>query len=175
MRARPAGPDPAAQDIALGTVTTSGRLCIHPGRRTRAAHRGVEYGRSRPFAVSGLYADRLGWRPERVPTPRYELLGGPAFRDWTYSTQQQAAQSVSALRTALAFDPQLHVLVMHGLYDLVTPYYASKMILDELPPAIAGRARLPAVPGGHMFYTRDASRVRLRNGGEALVRSAAAP
>lgn len=126
-------------------------------------------------AVSGLYADRLGWRPEGAPAPRYELLGGPAFRDWTYSTQQQAAQSVSALRIALAFDPRLHMLVMHGLYDLVTPYYASKMILDQLPPAIAGRARLLAVPGGHMFYTRDASRVRLRDEGEALVRSAAAP
>ncbi len=49
------------------------------------------------------------------------------------------------------------------------------MILDQLPPAIAGRARLLAVPGGHVFYTRDASRVRLRDEGEALVRSAAAP
>lgn len=126
-------------------------------------------------AIESLYADRLDWRPEGAPAPQYELLGGQVFRAWTYSTGQQGAQSVSALRTALAFDPRLQVLVMHGLYDLVTPYLASAMILDQLPPAFAGRARVLAVPGGHMFYTRDASRTRLRDEGEALVQSATAP
>ena len=126
-------------------------------------------------AVTSLYADRLGWRPEGAPAPGYELLGGEAFRAWTYSTNQQGAQSVSALRTALAFDPLLHVVVMHGLYDLVTPYFASKMILDQLPPGFADRARLLTVPGGHMFYTRNASRARLREEGEALIRAATMP
>ena len=49
------------------------------------------------------------------------------------------------------------------------------MIPDQLPPAFASRARLLAVPGGHMFYTRDASRVRLRYEGEGMVRAATAP
>lgn len=124
-------------------------------------------------AVSGLYAKRLGWQPDGAP--QYELLSSDVFRWWTYSTQQQGAQSVSALRTALAFDPRLRVLIIHGLYDLVTPYFASKMVLDQLPPAFASRARLLAIPGGHMFYTRDASRARLRDEGEAMVRSAIAP
>lgn len=126
-------------------------------------------------AIEGLYADQLDWRPDEAPAPQYELLGGQAFRAWIYSTGQQGAQSVSALRTALAFDPRLQVLVMHGLYDLVTPYFASAMILNQLPPAFAARARVLAVPGGHMFYIRDASRVRLRDEGEALVQSATAP
>ena len=108
-------------------------------------------------AIESLYADRLGWRPDGAPAAQYELLGGRAFRAWTYSTGQQGAQSVSALRTALAFDPRLQVVVMHGLYDLVTPYFASAMILNQLPPAFAGRARVLAVPGGHMFYTHAAS------------------
>ncbi len=124
-------------------------------------------------AVSGLYANRLGWRPDGAP--QYELLSSDVMRGWTYSTQQQGAQSVSALRTALAFDPRLTVLIIHGLYDLVTPYFASKMVLDQLPPAFASRARLLAIPGGHMFYTRDASRARLRDEGEAMVRSAITP
>jgi len=124
-------------------------------------------------AVSGLYAKRLGWQPDGAP--QYELLNSEVFRWWTYSTQQQGVQSVSALRTALAFDPRLRVLIIHGLYDLVTPYFASKMVLDQLPPAFASRTRLLAIPGGHMFYTRDASRARLRDEGEAMVRSATAP
>ena len=126
-------------------------------------------------AAASMYADRLGWRPEDAPVPAYELLNSAVNRAWTYNGQGQAPQSVSALRTALAYDPRLQVVIMHGLYDLVTPYYASKMILDQMPPAVAGRTRLIALPGGHMFYTRDASRARLRDEGEALVRQAAAP
>ena len=126
-------------------------------------------------AISSLYADRLSWRPVGAPAPQYGLLSNEVLRAWNYGNGQQAVQSVSALRTALAFDPRLEVLVMHGLYDLVTPYFASKMILDQLPPAFASRARLLAVPGGHMFYTRDASRVRLRDEGEEMVRAATAP
>ena len=126
-------------------------------------------------AVASMYADRLGWRPDDAPTPVYELLSNAVNRAWTYNGQGQSPHSVSALRIALAYDPGLQVVIMHGLYDLVTPYYASKMILDQMPPAVAGRARLVALPGGHMFYTRDASRARLRDEGEALVRRLAAP
>jgi len=121
-------------------------------------------------AAAGLYADRLAWRPEGAPAPRYELLANEVSRAWTYNGQGQSPVSVPALRTALAFDPRLQVVIMHGLYDLVTPYFASKMILDQMPPAMAGRARLIVLPGGHMFYTQDASRQRLRAEGEALVR-----
>ncbi len=126
-------------------------------------------------AAASLYADRLNWQPEGAPAPRYELLSNDVFRAWTYNGQGQAPYSVSALRIALAFDPRLHVTIMHGLYDLVTPYFASKMILDQMPPAVAERARLIALPGGHMFYTRDASRQRLHDEGEAMVRQLAAP
>ncbi len=120
-------------------------------------------------AAASLYADRLNWRPDGAPGPRYEILNGSVFGAWSYNGGQGAAESLSALHTAMAFDPALHVTVMHGLYDLVTPYYASKLILDQLPPALATRARLVAVPGGHMFYTRDASRARFRDEGQALI------
>ena len=120
-------------------------------------------------AAAALYADRLNWRPDGAPGPRYEVLNGAVFGSWNYNGGQSAAESVTPLHTALAFDPALRVTIMHGLYDLVTPYYASKLILDQLPPVLAGRTRLVAVPGGHMFYTRDASRVLFRNEGQALI------
>ena len=123
-------------------------------------------------AAAGLYADKLGWRAEGAPAPRYELLNDTVFRAWNYGTRQVAAESFSALRAALAIDPRLRVQVVHGLYDLVTPYYGSKLILDQLPPALAARATLLALPGGHMFYTNDASRARLQAEGAALVRGA---
>ena len=125
-------------------------------------------------AAVSLYADRLLWRPEGAPTPHYELLNGAVNRAWTFNGQGRSPVSVPALRIALAFDPRLQV-IMHGLYDLVTPYYASKMILDQSPPAVAGRARLMVLPDGHMFCTRDASRVLLRDQGATLAAGTAAP
>ena len=66
----------------------------------------------------------------------------------------------------------MHVKIVHGLYDLVTPYFGSKLILDQLPPAQAKRATLLALPGGHMFYTDDKSRARLQAEGAAMVKEA---
>ena len=41
--------------------------------------------------------------------------------------------------------------------------------------AFAGQAYLLVIPGGHKFYTRDASHVRLRDEGEVIAGSATAP
>jgi carboxypeptidase C (cathepsin A) len=51
------------------------------------------------------------------------------------------------------------VLVAHGYTDMVTPYSASRYVLDHLPdfpnPA---RAQLKVYRGGHMFYIDAGSR-----------------
>jgi carboxypeptidase C (cathepsin A) len=66
--------------------------------------------------------------------------------------------------TALALDPHLSVQIVHGLFDLVTPYLGTQLLLDQVPRgSIADRIRLSVVPGGHMFYTNDASRRTLRD------------
>lgn len=68
------------------------------------------------------------------------------------------------MRTALALDPHLSVLIAHGMFDLVTPYLATQLLLDQVPDAgIADRIRLSVYPGGHMFYANDASRSALRD------------
>jgi carboxypeptidase C (cathepsin A) len=74
------------------------------------------------------------------------------------------------MRNALALDPRLHVLIAHGLFDLVTPYFATQLLLDQLPEAGLGeRVRLVTYPGGHMFYSRDASRAGFREAARALI------
>jgi carboxypeptidase C (cathepsin A) len=63
------------------------------------------------------------------------------------------------------------VLVAHGLFDLATPYFGTKMALDQLPAfAAAPRVKLVVYRGGHMFYSRDASRQALRSEVEALMK-----
>jgi carboxypeptidase C (cathepsin A) len=77
---------------------------------------------------------------------------------------------VGSLRTALALDVRLRVLVAHGLFDLVTPYFRSKLLLDQIPAGAGGdRIRVAAYPGGHMFYAVDASRAALREEARAML------
>ena len=73
----------------------------------------------------------------------------------------------------LANDPRVRVLVTHGASDLVTPYFESQMILDQLPAfASPDRLKLSVYGGGHMFYNRDASRRAFREDARALYRAA---
>jgi len=70
----------------------------------------------------------------------------------------------------LALDPKFKVLVAHGLFDLVTPYFGSKMQLDQLPVyGSPDRVRLVVYPGGHMLYTHDAARAALRAEAKAMI------
>jgi carboxypeptidase C (cathepsin A) len=64
------------------------------------------------------------------------------------------------------------VLITHGATDLVTPYFETQMILDQMPAfASPDRLTLQVYGGGHMFYSRDASRRALRQDAMELYRA----
>ncbi len=108
---------------------------------------------------------KLNWRPDGS----YQLLSESVNRSWDFG--RGPAQSVSQLRQILALDPKMKLLVSHGMFDLATPYFASKVLLDQLP-AFAGapRVKLVVYPGGHMFYSRDDTRQAFRSEVEALMK-----
>jgi carboxypeptidase C (cathepsin A) len=110
-------------------------------------------------AMVDLYQQRLNWLPEGRET--YELLNGAVAGAWDYG-RFGSPESVSMLRAALALDPRLRVLIGHGLTDIVTPYFATQLELNTFPPALGARVKLVVLPGGHMFYARDASRQAFR-------------
>ncbi|PZQ18066.1 MAG: peptidase S10 [Ancylobacter novellus] len=121
-------------------------------------------------AAVDFYAREMGYRVDR----RYELIASDVNRAWKWGSGTDAPESGSALREALAADPRLRVLVAHGATDLVTPYMESKIVLDQIPAfGDAQRADLKVYPGGHMFYTRDASRAALTRDVRALYEAAA--
>ncbi len=121
-------------------------------------------------AMLDLYATRLDWKPSGAPGRRYELLNEATAREWDYGRGNARPESLTPLRQFLALDPAAHVLVAHGLTDLVTPYFASQMLMNQVPEAGGGnRLQLRVYGGGHMFYTRDASRAALHADAEALV------
>ena len=72
--------------------------------------------------------------------------------------------AIRQFEQAVALDPKLVTLVAHGYTDLVTPYFVTRLVLDQVPDYRgAGRLKQITYPGGHMFYSRDASRVQFRD------------
>jgi len=119
-------------------------------------------------AMTDLYARVLNWRVEEP----YELLNSRVSSRWDWGGARINNQVVDQLREVLAFDPNLRVLIAHGASDLVTPYFENQMILDQMPAfASPQRLKLAVYGGGHMFYSRDASRRALREDAERLYRA----
>jgi carboxypeptidase C (cathepsin A) len=97
----------------------------------------------------------------------YRLLSYEVNGKWDWDIGKggdpQMPESVSDLKQALALDPHMKVMISHGMFDTVTPYFATKYIIDHIPAFGDGdRVQLKVYPGGHMHYSRDASRAQLR-------------
>ncbi len=122
-------------------------------------------------AMTELYRDMLKWQVDKP----YRLLNGRVSSRWNWGRGRSAIQSVDELRTALASDRHTRILIAHGASDLVTPYFANKLILDQLPAYASERAKFAVYGGGHMFYSRDESRRELRRDAAALYAAALAP
>lgn len=95
----------------------------------------------------------VGWKVEGD----YHSVNSVVNDSWDYGSD--VLQAVTALRQALALDVRLKALIAHGYTDLACPYFASRLIIDQMPrEAGAARVQLKVYPGGHMFYSRPAAR-----------------
>jgi carboxypeptidase C (cathepsin A) len=118
-------------------------------------------------AAVDLTTRKLNWRPDGS----YTLMSDAANKGWDWGRGLNPPESLSQVRQILARDPKLKLLVVHGLFDLATPYFGSKILLDQLPAyATPDRVKLVVYPGGHMFYTRDASRKAFRDEAEKTMK-----
>lgn len=119
-------------------------------------------------AMTRLIIEKLGWQ---VGDARYVALNDQVSHQWDFGRAGRLnAEAVSDVRDALASDPRLELVVVHGLVDLVTPYFATKLMLDQLPAfGNAERIRLLTLQGGHMLYIQDAARRALRDAARRLV------
>ena len=125
-------------------------------------------------AFVGYVREELGYRTDLT----YRLLNRDIRGRWDYGTtpnRQGYAGALDDLRAGRALNPSLQVLVAAGYADLVTPYFASRYLLDQLMP-LAGAAPIAfrAYPGGHMMYMRPGSRRALAEDARALYRRALA-
>lgn len=103
----------------------------------------------------------VGWKTDA----RYNALSDEVNREWDRSRDGAFRGSASArdLRVAVATDPKLHVLIAHGWSDLSCPFMGSVLTVSQIPKmGEASRIQVHEYPGGHMFYSRTASQLELR-------------
>lgn len=94
----------------------------------------------------------------------YEVLNREISARWIWregSSRQGPPGAAENLETAFKSVPGLRALLVHGLYDLVTPYFASAYLVNQLDltPELRRRLTLRNYDGGHMFYSHNASRL----------------
>jgi carboxypeptidase C (cathepsin A) len=100
----------------------------------------------------------VGWKVDA----RYNTLSYDVNRMWDRGEELRKG-SVEELRQAVAADPKMRVLIVHGWNDLSCPFMGSILTVDQMP--VMGdptRVAVREFPGGHMFYTRETSRMALR-------------
>jgi carboxypeptidase C (cathepsin A) len=106
--------------------------------------------------------DELGFKTEMT----YNLLDSDIAGRWDWGRAGRNPPSVADdLRALLALTPSFRLLIAHGYSDMVTPYSATRYVLQHLP-RFGGpqdqedqeRAELKLYRGGHMFYLDPDSR-----------------
>jgi carboxypeptidase C (cathepsin A) len=124
-----------------------------------AAGEGQEFDPSNT-ALSGAYTalfndyirNELNWESEL----KYRTSG--PVRPWDYGAQSRARylNLVESLRSTMARNPFLKVLVTNGIYDMATPFAATEWTFDHLgfEPTYRERVSMTYYQAGHMMYIR---------------------
>ncbi len=135
--------------------------------------------------------------------PSYEAVNGPftsAFNDyvrrelkyesdlpyntltsvepWNFSNVQNSYLDVADdLGHAMSRHPYLKVWVCCGYYDLATPYFAARHVVQQmhLDPSIRNNIALTYYDAGHMIYVQKASREKFRQDFAGFVNGALHP
>jgi carboxypeptidase C (cathepsin A) len=107
----------------------------------------------------------VGWKTDA----QYYALSYEVNRLWDHAGPTLRQGAVEDLREAVAADPKLNVLIVHGWNDLSCPFMGSQLTQNELPAKLAGQVQVHEFPGGHMFYTRPENGAGLHEFAEKMV------
>tara|TARA_R110002073_G_scaffold12017_15_gene53969 strand:- start:781 stop:2283 length:1503 start_codon:yes stop_codon:yes gene_type:complete len=86
----------------------------------------------------------------------YEIISFKVHPKWRYdSFENRYVNTAEMLRVAMQKNPNLQVLVVNGLYDLATPFFATEYTFDHLGVRgdLQDNVKHTYFPAGHMMYT----------------------
>ena len=133
------------------------------GRQAVRLWRGSPAAADFTAAFDSYAPEVLGYRTD-LP---YRTLSREVSQHWDWEAASEGegglGLALSSLEAVLLAHPQTRVMVANGRYDLVTPYLASRWLVDQLsiPPDVRAGIRLKTYEGGHMMYMRPRSRAAL--------------
>lgn len=127
------------------------------------------YGQAYGNAFVGYAAGFLNYRTELT----YRLLDREVNAHWDWKERGHGPLSTrDDMKKLLALNPSLKILITHGYFDAVCPFATTRWLVEHLPVG-RDRVTLKTYPGGHMLYTRPASRAALARDVAAMIGSAA--
>jgi len=91
----------------------------------------------------------------------YETIA--EVRPWNLA-ENKYLDVAANLKEAMSRNPYLKVWVCCGYYDLATPYYAARSVVNgmNLDPAVGGNIQLTYYESGHMLYIEKLSREKMK-------------
>lgn len=110
-------------------------------------------------------------RELNVPADRDYVVSARAFESWDWKHrvpgERHPLPMVNTgpdLARALAFNPDLRVLVLNGVYDLATPFFATEYMISHLglAPALRSHVVMKYYDAGHMMYLNEPSLTRMK-------------
>jgi carboxypeptidase C (cathepsin A) len=111
----------------------------------------------------------------------YHALNPQVSKAWDWRSGVDAPQgfagAANTLKSALTQHPGLQVLIAHGYYDLVTPYFSSVFAVHQMALDAVTRSHLVLrlYAGGHMFYTHAAAHEQFARDAQVFFHSALPP
>jgi len=108
----------------------------------------------------------------------YELLSYEVNMRWQWRNEKTGDPMPEGasedLAVGMGMNPQMKLCIVHGIYDLVTPYFESKYQVGQLRRAssLVNPVRMHSYEGGHMFYMWQQSRRRFTRDIAALYSKA---
>lgn len=106
----------------------------------------------------------------------YRLLSMEVNETWKDKTNKGTFHKLTGamddLRYGMSLNAHMKVMIVHGLFDLVTPYFSSQRLTHLMKLTKAQKQNLITrnYPGGHMFYSWDTSRKAFRKDVEAFYK-----
>jgi carboxypeptidase C (cathepsin A) len=108
----------------------------------------------------------------------YRLLSMDVWQNWKHDATEHvfkaAVGAMDDLRYGMSLNEHMKVFITHGMFDLITPCYATARQVGLMKLTDAQQANLSTAnyAGGHMFYSWDESRIAFRDDAAAFYESA---
>lgn len=107
--------------------------------------------------TSGIHQllGRLGYESDL----EYEIISGGG---WDFEAENGYLETATRLERAMNANPRMKVYVASGFYDLATPYFAARHVVEQIfSPEDQARFTFKDFPSGHMMFVHRASQQRL--------------